>query len=91
MEDFAHNLDAEYLWNRRAAIQLRALMNRIYYQERQRIFELREGLVKVIAILCGSLAFARIADPGLVQWCAAVITISSASLAGVRVWYKGER
>lgn len=69
----------EYLWKRRAAIQLRALMNRIYYQERQRIFEMREGVVKVIAILGGSLAFANIADPALVQWSAAVITASTAA------------
>jgi hypothetical protein len=79
----AENVDASeqirYLWNRRCAIQLRALMNRIYYQERQRIFEFREGVIKVIAILGGSLAFSNIAAPGLVQWCAAVITVSSAA------------
>jgi hypothetical protein len=33
----------------------------------------------VIAILCGSLAFAKIAEPELVQWCAAAITVSSAA------------
>lgn len=71
--------NAEYLWNRRAAILLRTLMNRIYYQERQRIFEMREGLVKVVAILGGSLAFAHIADPIIVQWSAAVITASTAA------------
>lgn len=79
MTDAADNLDAEYLWSRRAAIQLRTLTNRIYYQERQRIFETREGVIKVIAILCGSLAFAKIAEPALVQWCAAAITVSSAA------------
>jgi hypothetical protein len=83
MSNDTDNVDVDaqfrYLWNRRAAIQLRALMNRIYYQERQRIFETREGIIKVIAILGGSLAFSRIADPGVVQWCAAVITVSSAA------------
>lgn len=49
-----------YLWNRCAAIQLRALMNRIYYQERQRIFESREGIIKIIAILGRSVAFSKI-------------------------------
>jgi hypothetical protein len=68
-----------YLWSRRSAIQLRALMNRIYYQERQRIFEAREGVIKVIAILGGSLAFSKIADAELVQWCAAIITTSTAA------------
>jgi hypothetical protein len=72
-------LEFEYLWKRRAALQLRTLMNRIYYQERQRIFETREGIIKVISILGGSLAFSRLAEPAMVQWCAAVITISSAA------------
>lgn len=68
-----------YLWNHRSAIQLRALTNRIYYQERQRIFETREGVIEVIAILGGSLAFSNIADPALVQWSAAIITVSTAA------------
>ncbi|WP_373988225.1 hypothetical protein [Duganella sp. BuS-21] len=55
-----------YLLNRRCAIQPRVLMNRIYYQERQRIFEFLEGVIKVIAILGGSLAFSNIAAPWLV-------------------------
>lgn len=54
-------------------------MNRMYYQERQRIFEFRDGIVKVIALLAGSVAFSRIADPRVVQWCAAIITVSSAA------------
>lgn len=83
-------VNTEYLWNRRAAIQLRALMNRIYYQERQRIFEMREGLVKVIAILGGSLAFANIADPVVVQWSAAIIS-EFCRCAGLRLWREGAR
>jgi hypothetical protein len=69
----------EYLWNKRCDLQLRALMNRMYYQERQRIFEWREGIVKIISILAGSVAFSKIADPLVVQWCAAAITASSAA------------
>lgn len=83
MADAADDVDADakfrYLWERRAAIQLRALANRIYYQERQRIFETREGIIKVISILGGSLAFSKLAVNDLVQWCAALITISSAA------------
>jgi hypothetical protein len=71
--------DFEYLWNRRCAIQLRALTNRMYAQERQRIFELREGMVKAIAILAGSIAFGRIADQETIQWCAVAITFTSAA------------
>ena len=67
----------DYLWQRRYDIKLRALMNRMYYQERQRIFELREGLIKAASILAGSVAFTKVADPQIVQWCAAIITVTS--------------
>ncbi|WP_425253831.1 hypothetical protein ACPJXG_07440 [Janthinobacterium sp. NFX145] len=69
----------KYLWERRAAIQLRSLANRMYFQERQRIFEMREGIIKVISILAGSLAFAKVADPTVIAWCAFVITASTAA------------
>lgn len=69
----------KHLWNRRGDIRLRVLMNRMYYQERQRIFDLREGLVKVIALLAGSTALAKVANPEVVQWCAVAITASSAA------------
>jgi hypothetical protein len=68
----------EYLWNRRCDLQQRALANRIYQQERQRIFEWREGVIKIISLLSGSYAFAKVADPLVVQWCAVAITLSSA-------------
>ncbi len=71
--------DFEYLFNRRCDIRQRALANRIYYQERQRIFELREGFIKVVSILAGSYAFAKMADPAIVGWCAIAITTSSAA------------
>lgn len=71
--------DFEYLWNRRVDIRLRVLTNRMYHQERQRIFDLREGMVKVVSILAGSATIAKIANPEIVQWCAVVITASSAA------------
>ena len=67
----------EYLWKRRCNVQQRALTNRIYYQERQRIFEMREGLVKIISLVAGSVAFAKVSEPRLVEWCAVAITGSS--------------
>lgn len=70
--------DAKYLWDRRCDVRLRALMNRIYYQERQRIFEFRDGFVKVVALLAGSVAFAKVADAQVIQYCAAAITVTSA-------------
>lgn len=69
----------KYLWDRRAAIQVRALMSRYYYQDRQRIFETREGVIKIIAILGGSLAFSRLVAVDISQWCAALITVSGAA------------
>lgn len=69
----------KYLWDRRAAIQLRALMNRYYYQERQRIFETREGGIRIIAILGGSFAFSKLVTADISQWCAAIITVTSAA------------
>lgn len=71
--------DIDYLWNRRSDIRQRVLVNRMYYQERQRIFEGRDGYVKVIALLAGSVAFGRISSPAVVEWCAALITASSAA------------
>ncbi len=67
----------DYLWQRRYDIKKRALINRLYYQERQRIFESREGIIKAFSIVAGSIAFARISDPYLIQWCAAIITLGS--------------
>jgi len=69
--------DAEYLWQRRHDIKVRALTNRIYYQERQRIFEWRESFIKAASILAGSIAFAKISSPEIIQWCTAFITAAS--------------
>lgn len=69
----------KHLWNRRCDIRQRTLVNRMYYQERQRIFDVREGFVKVVSLLAGSVALAKVADPVFVQWCAVVITGASAA------------
>lgn len=71
--------ELEYLWNRRSDIRQRVLANRIYHQERQRIFELREGFVKIISIVASSVTFVKIAHPQWIQWCAAAITGASAA------------
>lgn len=69
--------DFDYLWGRRSDIQLRALTNRLYQQERQRIFELREGFIKAASIFASSVAFAKVTDVAVVQWCAALIAAGS--------------
>jgi len=56
---------------------LRVLMNRMYYMERQRIFEFREGFIKAISIVAGSVALAKVANQDVLQFCAAVITLAS--------------
>ena len=66
--------NSDYLWERRYEVKVRALMNRMYYQERQRIFEWRESFIKAASILAGSIAFAKVADPQIIQWCAFIIT-----------------
>lgn len=67
-----------YLWTRRHDLKVRALMNRLYYQERRRIFELRENVVKAASLISGTIAFANVSSPMVVTVCAAVITAASA-------------
>ncbi|MDD5322754.1 MAG: hypothetical protein PHD43_19510 [Methylococcales bacterium] len=74
MTDIKNN---DYLWQRRYDVKVRALMNRMYYQERQRIFEWREGFIKAASILAGSIAFANVTDPEIIKWCAVFITAAS--------------
>lgn len=70
-----------YLHQRRHSLKERALANRLYQQARQRIHELREGLVKAASLAAGSVALANVSTPTVVQWAAAVITVgTSASL-----------
>ncbi len=69
----------EYLSNRRSDIRLRALMNRMYYQERQRIFEFRDGAAKAISLLSGSVAFANVTDALVVKYAAAIVTLVGAA------------
>jgi hypothetical protein len=75
-----NSMDEEflYLWGRRSKLRQRVLVNRLYYQERQRIFEWREGFVKVVSILAGSIAFSKVANEDIVKLCAIAITCTSA-------------
>jgi hypothetical protein len=67
----------DYLWHRRYDVKVRTLMNRMYYQERQHIFEFREGIIKALSIAAGSIALAKVTEPEVIQLCAAIITIAS--------------
>ena len=71
--------EARYLWGRRRDLLVRALSNRLYYLERQKILERREGLVKVASLVAGSVAIAKIADPLVIQAAVAVIFIGTCS------------
>lgn len=62
-----------YLWGRRSEIKVRTLTNRLYQQERQRIFEFREGAIKAASIFASTVAFSNLTDPVIIKWCAAVI------------------
>jgi hypothetical protein len=71
----------QYLWNRRQALKVRALTNRLYQQDRWRLFEWREGAVKAASLIAGSVALARVADQHVVNAClAAIFAGTSASL-----------
>lgn len=67
----------DYLWKRRHHIKLRALTNRFYQQERQRIFEFREGAIKAASIIASSVAFANLSSPEIIRYCAAVVAAGS--------------
>lgn len=54
-------------------------MNQLYQQERQRLFELREGGVKVCSLLAGSAVISRLADPQVILVAAAVIFVGTAA------------
>lgn len=68
-----------YLWGRRQRIVFKAQMNRLYQQDRQSVMEWREGVVKVASLIAGSVAFARVSDPTVVQWAAAVVFFGTAA------------
>jgi len=77
----APQTEHDYLWHRRQELRVRALTNRRYQLERQRVMEWREGAVKVASLAAGSVAIARIADPVLIYSAVAVIFVgTSASL-----------
>ena len=69
----------QYLHQQRFNLRLRALMNRLYQQERMRRLELREGMVKVASLLAGSAALARVADPLVVTAAAGVVFVGTAA------------
>lgn len=75
----ADDREWRYLCDRRLDLRLRALMNRIYQQERQRRLELREAAVKVLSLVAGSAALARVADAQVVTAAAALIFAGTAA------------
>lgn len=69
--------EREYHWSRRHEVVIRALSNRIYQQERQRMMELREGMVKVVSLAAGSAAVAKIASEGSLVWIGVVLVVAT--------------
>lgn len=66
-----------YQWSRRNDILVRALTNRLYQQERQRIMEWREGLVKVVSLAAGSAAIAKVLSPDVLAWGGSVLVVAT--------------
>lgn len=75
----AESRERDYLWNRRQDLLVKALANRRYQLERQRIMEWREGAVKVASLVAGSAAIAKVADQGVIYGAVAVIFIGTAA------------
>ena len=73
----ADGTQLDYLWRRRSDVRLRALVNRLYQQERQQRMEWREGAVKVASVILGSVAFAKVANPDALQWLGALVFAAS--------------
>jgi hypothetical protein len=72
------DVEWQYLCNRRLDLKVRILTNTLYQQERQRIMEWREGIVKAASLIAGSVAIWRIVDAQLVMACLAVIFCGTA-------------
>lgn len=68
-----------YLCDRRHQLIFKVQMNRKYQLLRQAAMDLREGLVKVLSLAAGSVAFAKVTDPAIVQWAAAFIFFGTAA------------
>ena len=70
--------DWPYLWERRCELKVRVLTNRYYQQERQRIFETRDGFIKVVSLVSGSVAFTGVLDPAMLKVLAFFLVLGSA-------------
>lgn len=71
--------DAQYdfEWSRRNDLLVRALTNRLYQQERQRIMEWREGLVKVVSLAAGSAAIAKVMAPEILALGGSIVVVAT--------------
>lgn len=67
----------EYLHNRHFQVKLRVLSNRMYYQERQRIFEMRDNGIRAASIIAGSAAIVSIANQEVLKPLLAIITVGN--------------
>lgn len=75
MSDEQTNFD--YLWSRLHALLYQVRLSALYHQKRERFFELLDKIVKAVAIIGGSVTLAKVADPQVVTYFAAAITIVS--------------
>jgi hypothetical protein len=76
----ATDTEWDYLRNRWDNLRVRTLSNRLYQQERQRIMELREGLVKVASLVFGSVALSRVVkDQAIIDTGIAIIFAGNVS------------
>lgn len=68
----------EYLHRKHSDIRLRALTNRLYYQERQRIFEMRDNLIRASSLFAGSVAFVNLLNIDILKISLGIVTAGNA-------------
>lgn len=69
----------KYLHKRYFDLRHRVIANRLYQQEKQSRLETREGVVKVLSLVSGTAALAKIANPVVVGAAAIIIFIGTAA------------
>ena len=69
----------KYLHGRYFDLRHRVIANLLYQQERQSRLETREGVVKVLSLVSGTAALAKIANPAVVGVAASIIFIGTAA------------
>jgi len=78
MSDTTENDEFAALWDRRHGILYRIELSVLYHRKRERFFDTVDRLIKTVALIGGSAAFAKATDADIVKWAAVAIALTSA-------------